>query len=382
MRSEFEDQGEGSQTDLHRIELRYLIKALLKFNASDLHIRAGRPPLFRVNGNLVPAKMEELSQVQVEMLLKPILTEKTRAKLEADRQVDFSFGVAKVGRFRCNVYFQKGLISAAIRMIPTAVPRLESLGLPSVIKDLCHQFQGLTLITGATGSGKSTTLSAMIDEINRTESKHILILEDPIEFMHRDKKSMITQRELGSDVVSLKEALRGGLRQDPDVIVIGELRDAETIQAALLAAETGHLVLGTLHTRDAKSSVDRMIEVFPADARTQLRYQLAACLNAVISQQLIERLDRRSRVPACEVMIKSPTIETYIREYSLERINDAIAGSNHYYQMQTMNQALHRLVNAGAISEEEALRSSTQPEDLKLAFSGMVRGEGYLPKAS
>lgn len=350
----------------------------MKFNASDLHIKAGRPPLYRINGKLVPARMSELSAGNTFELLMAILNERHRHRLETDKQVDLSFA-AHGARFRCNVYYQKGQLSAAIRMIPNVVPLLNSLGLPDVVFDLCNRPRGLILVTGITGSGKSTTLAAMVQQINETMNGHILTIEDPIEFVHRDLRSIVTQREVGSDTPSLSHALIGGLRQDPDVIMIGEMRDPETIRTALTAAETGHLVLSTLHTTDARGTVERILDVFPADARPQIRMQLASSLAAVICQQLVDRSDASGRVAACEVMVKSPAIEAQILGGTLEKIPELIAGSNHYYQMQSMNQSLEKLVRAGVVSEDEAVRSSLSPDDLRLRLSGMIREEGYLP---
>jgi twitching motility protein PilT len=264
-----------------------------------------------------------------------------------------------------------------VRVIPLTVPSVDQLGIPQVMKELCQRPRGLVLVTGATGSGKSTTLAALVNYINETSAVHILCIEDPIEFLHRDLKAVVTQREVGADTHSLKDALYAGLRQDPDVIVIGELRDYEMIQAALSAAETGHLVLATLHTNDARGTIDRVLEVFPPEAKNQARIQLSASLIGVMSQQLLERADGSGRVPACEIMVKSPTIENYILKNELEKIPGAIANSNLYYKMQTMNQALERLVKAGKITAEQALKTSSSNSDLKLSLSGMVREEGY-----
>ncbi len=368
-----------------KLTLQYLVRALVKYGASDLHLRPGRPPLYRLQGKLVAAKMEELSLSQIEGLLYPVLSERQREKLRDVRQVDLSFSLSTSGdadgtRFRCNLFFQKGQLSAAIRMIPAVVPAIATLGLPAVLVELCSRERGMILVTGVTGSGKSTTLASMIQYINEMQPCHIITIEDPIEFVHRDLRAVVTQREVGSDTPSLQEALRGGLRQDPDVIMIGEMRDPETISTALTAAETGHLVLSTLHTSDAKGAIDRILDVFPGNERGQVRAQLASSLVAVIAQQLVERADGKGRVPACEVLIKSPAVESYIREGKHEKIPDAIASSGNYYKMQTMNQSLHALIQAGTITEEVALRCSLQPEDLRLLLSGMIREEGYLPK--
>lgn len=360
-----------------RIDIQYLVRALLKYNASDLHIKVGRPPLYRINGKLVPAKMTNLTASIVEAMIFEVLSPKQKLELEAKKQIDFSFRSQDMGRFRCNVYYQMGSLCAAIRMIPLSIPHLEDLGVPTVIKELCQRPRGLLLVTGATGSGKSTTLAAIVQYINENNPVHVLSIEDPIEFVHNDRKASITQREIGSDALSTREALIAGLRQDPDVIVIGEMREIETIQAAVTAAETGHLVISTLHTNDAKSTIERILDVFEPEVRNQIRVQLASTLIGVISQQLVLRADGGARVLACEVMVKSPAIEGYIMKNEFERISEAIANSNTYYKMQSMNQALERLVIEGTISLDEALKASSNPDDLKLALSGVNRDEGY-----
>lgn len=359
------------------VDMKYLIRALVKYNASDLHLKAGRPPLFRINGKMIPAKMQELTGDEVRAIVFSVLTDRQKLQLDERRQIDLSFRVGDLGRFRCNAFFQKGAVSAAIRMVPLTVPRLDDLGVPNVIKDLARRPRGLLLVTGATGSGKSTTLAGIVNYINESSHVHVLALEDPIEFVYRDMKASITQREVGSDVHSLHEGLIGGLRQDPDVIMIGELRDREMIQTALTAAETGHLVISTLHTNDAKSTIDRILDVFPADAKNQVRIQLASSLVGVVSQQLIARADGNGQVVACEIMVKSPAIESFIMKSELDRIPETIANSVNYYKMQSMNQALEKLVLASVITADEALRCSNNPDDLKLLLAGVTREQGY-----
>jgi twitching motility protein PilT len=365
------------RTEPTRVDLKYLVRALLKYNASDLHLKVERPPLYRINGKLIPAKMEEMTPEQIESLIFGVLTDKQAADLERNRQVDVSFSVQELGRFRCNVFYQRGGISAVIRMIPFTAPNIDELGIPGVAKELLMRKRGLLLVTGSTGSGKSTTLASMIQHLNENHHMHILTMEDPIEFTFRDLKCSITQREVGSDIKSLRDGLYAGLRQDPDVIMIGELRDFDMIQAALTAAETGHLVVSTMHTNDAKSSIDRIIDVFPAEAKNQVRIQLASSLIGVISQKLVMRADATGRVAACEVMVKSPAIENYILKNELSAIPEAIANSSSYYKMQTMNRALLKLIRSGTVTADEALRVSNQPEDLKLALGGVSRQEGY-----
>jgi twitching motility protein PilT len=367
--------GASSMSDT--FDMKYLIKALVKYSASDLHLKVGRPPLFRINGKLIPAKMPELSQQSAETLLLGLLSAKQVLQLEDRRQIDFSFRMKDYGRFRCNVYYQKECISAAIRIIPLTVPNIDQLGIPPIVKELSLRPRGLLLITGSTGSGKSTTLSGMIQHINETRNVHVLTIEDPIEFVYKDIKASITQREVGSDINSLQDGLYGGLRQDPDVMMIGELRDCHMIEAAFKAAETGHLVISTMHTNDAKSSLDRLLEVFPAEYQNQARTQLASTLVGIISQQLVPRADGTGRVPACEVLVKSPVIEHYIMKQKMELIPEAIANSNDYYKMQTMNQSLEGLVRGGLISIDEALKCSSAPEDLRLLLAGIKRDDGF-----
>lgn len=360
-----------------RPTMKYLLHALLKHGASDLHVKAMRPPMYRINGKLVAAKMGELTVDAVKEILYSVLNDKQVRELEKHLQVDASFSLEGMGRFRVNVYMQRGSIAGVIRMIPLTIPSLDSLGLPAVLKELALKKRGLILVTGSTGSGKSTTMAGMINHINESRHSHIVTIEDPIEFVYRDIKSSVSQREVGADAISMHDALMGAMRQDPDVITIGEMRQQETIETALTAAETGHLVLSTLHTNDARSTIDRIIDVFPAGAKNQVRIQLSACLLAIVSQKLVPRADGEGRVAACEVLVKSPTIENLILNNELDKINEAIAGSTTYYKMQTFNQALEKMVMAGVISNEDAIYASNQPDDLKMRLSGFKKEEGY-----
>lgn len=362
---------EASQEKQNHIDMKYLLKALVKYNASDLHIKVGRPPLYRVNGKLIPAKLSSLRHEQVMNIITGILTPDHLKELDENLSIDFSVRMGDIGRFRFNVYYQKGELSAVVRMVPMTVPRLDDLSVPKEIKNLVMRPRGLILVTGPTGSGKSTTLAAMIQEINENRPVHILTIEDPIEFVHRDQKASITQREIGMDVHSFEDALYSGLRQDPDVIVVGEMRDTKTIEMALTAAETGHLVLGTLHTRDARSTLERVLDVFPADTRNQIRVQLASSLQAIVSQNLMVRNDGTGRIPACELLVKSPAIAQEILCGDLNKISQLMESSNTYYKMQTMNQDLIRLVKSSSISMDEAVKISNSPEDLKLRLSGV-----------
>jgi twitching motility protein PilT len=375
-----QSQAAAAASAAQPITMRYLIKALVKYNASDLHLKVDRSPMFRINGKLIPAKMPELTQQVAEELIFGLLTEKQKVQLEEKRQIDFSFKMKDYGRFRCNVYYQRDSVSAAIRMIPLVIPHLDELGVPQVLKELANRPRGLLLVTGATGSGKSTTMAGMLQYINENSHVHVLTIEDPIEFVYKDIKASVTQRELGSDIHSATDGLHAGLRQDPDVIMLGELRSIEMIQLALSAAETGHLVISTMHTNDARSTIDRILEVFPGDMQNQIRVQLAASLVGIVSQQLLVRADGTGRVPACEVLIKSPTIENYILKNRLDLIPEAIANSNDYYKMQSMNFSLEQLIRSGAITVEEAMKSSFSPDDLRLRLSGLTRDEGYQSK--
>jgi twitching motility protein PilT len=360
-------------TDKSLPTMRFLLQALLKHGASDLHLKAGRPPLYRINGKLMAAKMVDLTPDNVQAILRSVLGQGIFEALSKDFQVDCSFKIDQLGRFRANIYLQRGTVAAVIRMIPYTVPSLDSLALPIVLKELSMRKRGLILVTGSTGSGKSTTMASMIGHINDNRHAHVVTIEDPIEFIHRDAKSTISQREIGTDVDSVQSALMGALRQDPDVIAIGELRQPHTIQTAITASETGHLVLSTLHTSDARSSIDRIIDVFPSDSKNQVRIQLSAALLAIVSQKLVLRADGQGRVPVCEILIKSPTIENLILKNDLDKLDEAIAGSTAYYKMQTFNQALERLVVSGTITNEEAIHASNAPEDLKLRLSGIKK---------
>jgi twitching motility protein PilT len=361
----------------NRPSMKYLLHALLKHGASDLHLRAGRPPMYRINGKLVVAKMQELSAESVKHILYSSLTEKLIREFEKTMQVDCSFVLEGMGRFRMNVYMQRGSVAGVVRMIPLNVPGMDGLKLPSVLKELALKKRGLILITGATGNGKSTTMAAMINHINEHRHCHIVTIEDPIEFVYRDLKSSVSQREVRTDAPTMNDALIGALRQDPDVITIGEMRQTDTIETALTAAETGHLVFSTLHTNDTRSTIDRIIDVFPATSKNQIRMQLSACLLAIVSQKLVPRADGEGRIAVCEVLIKSPTIENLILTNELDKIPEAIATSTTYYKMQTLNQALEKLVLAGTVSNEDAISASNAPDDLKMRLSGFKREEGY-----
>ncbi|MCO5143241.1 MAG: type IV pilus twitching motility protein PilT [Oligoflexia bacterium] len=349
-----------------------LLKGLVKHKASDLHVKVGRPPLYRINGKLMPAKMPALNHEEVKILAYNTMTQKQIKEFEEHLQIDFGYLVPGLARFRANVFMQKGTLAFVIRVVPLEVPTLESLGLPHVIKELALKPRGLLLVTGATGSGKSTTLAAIIEYINRNSRAHVVTIEDPIEYIFEDKKGTISQREIGVDAVSLPLALRGALRQDPDVIMVGEMRDFATIQTAITAAETGHLVVSTLHTNTAAQSIDRIIDSFPVEGKQQLRLQLASSLVGVVSQRLVKKANGNDRVVACEILTKSPTVEKLIIDNKLVELEETMEASNLYYKMQSMNQALEKLVRSGEITQEEAILHSDKKEDLVLKLSGMV----------
>jgi len=344
-----------------------LLQALYEKGASDLHLKVGRPPMMRRQGDLVPVEGNRVMEAaDVEKLIHGVINTDQRAKLEAERELDFSFSIAGLARFRANAFFQKGLPGAVLRLIPALIPTPEELGLPEVIKELSLKKQGLFLVTGPTGSGKTTTLAAIIDHINSRVPAHIITLEDPIEFVYQDKMAVINQREVGSDTRDFAQGLRRALRQDPNVILVGEMRDAETITTALSAAETGHLVFGTLHTNDAKQSVDRILDTYPPAAQNQVRMQLAKCLVAVVSQRLLKRADGQGRLAVHEIMINTPTVQKLIEDDKIAALGRAIEDSSSFYKMQSLNQALFRQVKAKTITADEALAASRNPNDLKI----------------
>ena len=345
-----------------------LLKELVRRNGSDLHISNALPPVMRIDGQLVRAESNPLNPDEVEALLFPMLSNEQRRHLEQDWELDFSYGVDDIGRFRVNIYKDKGCYAAAFRTISSTAPKLEDLGLPEIVKKIAEKPRGLVLVTGPTGSGKSTTLAAMIDYINRTRAEHILTIEDPVEFVHTSKKSIIHQRELGADTRSFANALRSALREDPDISLVGEMRDHETIALALTAAETGHLVFGTLHTSSASQTIDRIIDVFPEGQQQQIRVQLANSLVAVFSQTLLQKLQpdgtKKGRVMAQEIMVVTPAIANLIREAKAAQIYSTIQTSQGV-GMETLEMALAKLFKAKLITLEDALAKSSRPDELK-----------------
>ena len=344
--------------------LEQLLKNVKQYNASDLHLNVNAEPILRLDGVLTPLNLPKLTNADVIELCYSILTEKQKAELEENLELDFSFEIPRVARFRGNYYYEREHLAAVFRIIPPRPLTLDELKAPLIFKELIKKEKGLILVTGPTGSGKSTTLAAMLNEINEIYKKHIITIEDPIEFMHENKKSLFSQREVGRDTKSFLNALRAALREDPDVILIGEMRDKETIAAAITAAETGHLVFGTLHTNSADQTINRIVNVFPAEEQEQIRTQLSMALNAVIAQVLIPKIGG-GRVAAHEIMINTPAISNLIREnkipqiYSQMQLNQATTG------MQTMNQALANLVMKHIIDKEKAMAYSTKPEELR-----------------
>jgi len=351
-----------------------LLEQVVVRGASDLHVTVGSEPVVRINGRL--ERLDEfarLSPEDTQRMLYRILSTEQQKIFETRRQIDISYSIPGLARFRVNVYFQRESLGAAFRLIPAELKTIEQLGLPPVLKDFTKKPRGLVLVTGPTGSGKSTTLAAVIDEINRTREDHIMTIEDPIEFLHRHKRCIVNQREIGPDATSFAEALRGALRQDPDVILLGEMRDLETIGTALTAAETGHLVFATLHTQDAPSTVDRLIDVFPAAQQEQIRVQIASTLQGIVTQTLLPTADGQGRVAALEILLPDDAVRNLIRQAKVEQIY-SVMQTNTSRGMQTLEQAMLELVRFGKITAELALQRSSRPDQLRslLQRNGLV----------
>jgi twitching motility protein PilT len=351
-----------------------LLKIAVESGASDLHVKVGSLPMMRVRGVLQPASQEKrLDHEDVIAMSAAIMSTSQRQKFKESQEVDLAYSVPGLGRFRCNIFQQRGTVGMVLRVIPMTIRTIEELGLPPVLKKVAEEERGLVLVTGTTGSGKSTTLAALIDHINRTRSSHVMTVEDPIEFLHRDHRSMVNQREVSVDTRSFAHALRSALRQDPDVILVGEMRDFETIETGLLAAETGHLVFSTLHTLDATETINRIIAVFPPHQQKQIRLQLASVLKAVISQRLMPRADGNGRAPAVEVMISTPFIrDAIVDKEKTHLIHGAIAAGTSQYGMQTFDQSIFGLFEQGLVSYEEALRWASNVDEFKLKVQGIA----------
>ena len=342
-----------------------LLKGMVEKQASDLHLAVGSPPTYRIHGVLIPVNQEPLSIETMQQLLGVVLAHETQhKKFEEEKELDFSYSIPGVSRYRGNLLYQRGTIGAVFRAIPTRPMTLDELGFPPILKELCQKPRGLVLVTGPTGAGKSTTQAAMIDYINDQRAVHIVTIEDPIEFLHKNKKAIIRQRELGVDTLSFAEALKHALRQDPNVILVGEMRDLETIALAVTAAETGHLVLATLHTTGAPATVDRVVDVFPPHQQQQIRVQLAGVLEAVVSQTLVPSKDGKSRLCAIEIMIGTPAIRNLGREGKSHQITSSIQAGGKY-GMITLDAALKNLVAGGKVSMEEAMLKAVDVEEFK-----------------
>jgi twitching motility protein PilT len=355
------------------MELNEILQVALRGGASDIHLKAGLPPMFRVDGALVPLKdARRLAPEEIGKMALGIMNDYQKEKYKQTNEVDLAYGVPGLGRFRVNVFQQRGTIGIVLRVIPFKIQTIEQLMLPKVLEKIASEQRGLILVTGTTGSGKSTTLAAMIDHVNANETTHIMTIEDPIEFLVRDKRSIVNQREVGVDTISFGQALKSALRQDPDVILVGEMRDLETIETALTAAETGHLVMSTLHTLDATETVNRIISAFPPYQQKQIRLQLGSVLRAVISQRLVPRADGKGRVPAVEVLLSTARVRELVEDKDrTKEIPEAIAQGHVSYGMQTFDQSLMFLLKSGVISYEEALRQASNPDDFALRVSGV-----------
>jgi twitching motility protein PilT len=354
------------------VKLNDILRPAVTGEASDIHLKAGLPPLFRIDGALVPLKSKRLTGEQLERMLAAIMTPAQKAHFEKFHEVDLAYSIAGVGRFRVNAFKQRGTIGIVFRVIPFGVRTLGQLELPKVLERVALEPRGLILVTGTTGSGKSTTLAAMIDYINTHKTCHIMTIEDPIEFLIRDKRSIINQREIGVDTTGFARALRAALRQDPDVILVGEMRDYETIETAMTAAETGHLVMSTLHTIDAAETVTRIVSAFPPHQQVQVRLQLASIVSGIVSQRLVPRADGKGRVPAVEIMVSTARIRECIADPERNKeIPEAIAKGFTTYGMQTFDQSLMSLLKRGLVKYEECLRYVSNPDDFALRFKGI-----------
>ena len=347
------------------VTLQQLLKTMVDKGASDLHVTTASPPQLRIDGELVPFRVPPLGPVETKQLCYSILTDEQKARFEEEQELDFSFGVKGLARFRGNVFMQKGSIAAVFRTIPFKIRSFTDLGLPQVLEDLCNKPRGLVLITGPTGSGKSTTLAAMIDKINSERHEHIITMEDPVEFLHPHKKCVVNQREIGSDTKSFKRALKSVLRQDPDVVLVGEMRDLETIEAALTTAETGHLCFGTLHTNSAVQTINRVVDVFPPHQQAQIRAQLSFVLEGVVCQSLLPRATGQGRVAALEIMIPNAAIRNLMREDKTHQIYSQMQIGQGTTGMQTLNQSLAQLYLKNDITLEEAISASSDPNELQ-----------------
>ncbi|MBI5508328.1 MAG: type IV pilus twitching motility protein PilT [Deltaproteobacteria bacterium] len=356
------------------MELNDILAVALKGGASDIHLKAGLPPMFRVNGALLPLKdAPRLPPEDIARMAVSIMSDLQREKFQKHSEIDLAYGVPGLGRFRVNVFQQRGTTGAVFRVIPLKIQTIEQLGLPKVLEEISMEPRGLILVTGTTGSGKSTTLAAMLDHINTNRTAHILTIEDPIEFLVRDKRSIVNQREVGVDTEGFANALRSALRQDPDVILVGEMRDLETIEIALTAAETGHLVMSTLHTLDATETINRIVSAFPPHQQKTIRLQLASVLKSIVSQRLVPRADNKGRVAALEILRNTSRVRELIEDMDrTKEIAEAIQQGHSTYGMQTFDQSVMALLSGKLITYKEALRQASNPDDLALRVSGIA----------
>lgn len=352
------------------LDVNEILTEAMELGASDLHMTVGVPPIVRINGALQRLDYPRLTPDDTKEIIYGILTQRQREKFEEEMELDFSYSVPGKARFRTNAYFQRNSIGAAFRLIPARIRTLKELGLPLILGTFAERPRGFILITGPTGSGKSTTLASIIDIVNSARQEHIITIEDPIEFLHRHKRCMVNQREVGSDTKSFSEALKHSLREDPDVILVGEMRDLETISTALTAAETGHLVFSTLHTQDTPQTIDRIIDVFPPSQQQQVRIQLAGTLQGIVTQQLLPKKDGTGRVVACEILVTTPAVRNLIREAKVHQIYSVIQTGGEY-GMKTMDQALAELYKAGKITYETALSRAASEEELRRLIGRM-----------
>ena len=366
-------------SDSLKVTMDELLKMTVERKASDLHLTVGLPPMLRLSGKLVPTEFNRLMPDDTKRLIYSILNDKQKEKFEKTWELDCSHGVRGFGRFRVNVFRQRGVVGASLRAIASTVPSLHELNLPDIINKLVLKPYGLILVTGATGVGKSTTIACMIDLINSEKNSHIITIEDPIEYIHPHKKSMINQRELWQDTQSWANALKGTLREDPDVILVGEMRDIDTIAGTLIAAETGHLVFSTLHTSDASQTVDRIVDIFPPHQQQQTRIQLASVLDAVFSQQLVPHASGVGRVPSIEILIATPAVRSLIREGKTHQIYNSIQ-TGAKYGMKTMEQALFELCQDKQVTESDALNHTIHPEELKRMIEGAAQNSSSASK--
>lgn len=368
-----------------RVNLHQLLKAMVEKGASDMHITSGAPPLLRIDGEVIPLKVPPLTPVDTKHLAYSIMTDEQKIAFEKDSELDLSFGVKNLSRFRGNIYLQRGAVAAAIRTIPFKTLSYEELGLPQIIADIANKPNGLVLVTGPTGSGKSTTLASIIDKINSEQRVHILTIEDPIEYLHPHKMAVVNQREVGADTASFKGALRYVLRQDPDVVLVGEMRDLDTIEAAMTIAETGHLVFATLHTNSAVSTINRIVDVFPPHQQDQIRNKLSFVLQGVITQQLMPRAGQPGRCLAMEILVPNGAIRNLIRENKIHQIYGSMQVGQDKHGMMTLNQSLMSLYLRRFITLEQALTQSNEVDELKAMIESRAKhgaGEPRSPQPS